>query len=85
MSKEEFDDDCHECRPVILRPGTLKPEPGDSPMMKIVNRVWEETGLPERKAFHSVTCLNSRTSEDLEHVRALSDRIAVALDQASLN
>jgi hypothetical protein len=39
--------------------------PDDDPMMIDMLKVWSETSLGERRAYHRVMCLNSRDAIDL--------------------
>lgn len=82
MSRERFDDQCPGCRPIMLDVKTKKPLAADSVEMTIVNRVWSETSIEERRAWHRFTCQNSRAVEDLLHCKAFSDRLQAALDAA---
>lgn len=75
MSSQEFDDNCPSCKPVINDLETGKPMGPATPIMQAVERVWKESSFEERKAFHSVTCRNSRKSEDIELFRSLAMRI----------
>lgn len=78
MSIEQFDDECKGCKPAIIDAKTGKVEPDDSPVMKVVMRVWAATTLAERKAFHNVCCLNSREQGDMKVMAELSARISAA-------
>lgn len=82
MSHDRFDDECSGCRPMMLDVQTRRPLADDSIEMKIVNRLWNETSVEERLAWHRFTCLNSRTVEDLLFCKAFSDRIQAALEAA---
>lgn len=80
MSFREFDDECRGCKPAMMDVKTGKVLPDDSTQMKIVLRVWSETTLAERQAWHRVTCQNSRALEDLRFSQAFTKRVQEALD-----
>ena len=82
MSHERFDDECEACRPVMLdvKTGTLYAE--DSAEMATVNRLWSETTLEQRQAWHRFTCQSSRAVEDVKVAKAFGDRIEAALAAA---
>ena len=50
----------------------------DSLEMTIVNRLWSETTIDERRAWHRFTCQNSRALVDVQLVKAFSDRLEAA-------
>jgi hypothetical protein len=79
MSKHKFDDDCPGCRPALVDVETGKAMPQNHPTMVRVNEVWAETTLQEREAFHQVTCLNNRSTENLKLAMAITRRIQDAL------
>jgi hypothetical protein len=80
MSHEEFDDNCPGCRPAILDVETGQVLPETHPIMMAANRVWANATIEERKAFHNVTCLNSRDRKDLELAYKLTEAIKKSLD-----
>jgi hypothetical protein len=82
MSKEQFNDNCPGCRPIIIDTDTMKALPSDSWQMQAVDRVWAETTWWERKDFHDFTCLNSREPQVLVTVNGLCHRINYALKAA---
>jgi hypothetical protein len=75
MSKQIFSDECDGCRPVAVDLETGKIQPDDSPIMKSINKVWAQTTLEERQAFHRVTCLNSRDRKDLQIMQEFTDKV----------
>jgi hypothetical protein len=75
VSKDLFEDDCADCRPVLINSATGQVFSADSIEMRAVNAVWETTELADRQAFHRVTCLNSRAPTDLQRMQDLSQRI----------
>jgi hypothetical protein len=85
MSREQFDDACAGCRPVMVDVKTGSVYADDSVEMVIVNRLWSETTLEERQAWHRFTCQSSRTIEDLRLAKAFTDRIAAAFAAAGSN
>ena len=46
--------------------------------MLVINRVWAQTTLAEREAFHKFTCLNSRDPEVLRVIGEINGRIKFA-------
>lgn len=51
----------------------------NSPEMVAVNRLWAGTTIEERRAWHRVTCQNSRSLVDLSVAQAFADRIEASL------
>jgi hypothetical protein len=78
MSDDHFDDECPGCRPAMVdvKTGCLCAD--DSVEMTIVNRLWSKTTIEERRAWHRVTCQNSRSLVDVQIVKAFADRIEAA-------
>lgn len=60
MSMETYDDTCSGCRPAIVDVATGKIMPQDSPVMQIVNQLFNKLTPTERQAWHDFTCKNSR-------------------------
>ena len=79
MSWKNFEDNCPGCQPVILDRKTMKPFPHDSPVMQAVMRVWQETTLQERQAFHDFMCNNSREPLVMGLVNGLHERFQLAI------
>jgi hypothetical protein len=79
MSMKRFDDECPGCRPAMVNVDTGRLYPDDSVEMIAVNRLWAQTTSEERKAWHRVTCQNSRSLVDLSVAKAFADRIEAAL------
>lgn len=79
MSIERFDDECPGCRPAMVDVKTGLSFADDSIEMKTVNRLWGETSLQERRAWHRVTCQNSRALVDVQYARSFADRLEAAL------
>jgi hypothetical protein len=78
MSRERFDDECSGCRPAMVNMETGKLFPDDSVEMTTINRLWGETTLQERQAWHRVTCQNSRALVDVQTAKAFADRVEAA-------
>jgi hypothetical protein len=95
MSWETFDDECPGCRPAMAKVkldkdgkpfkdknGNFVPDgvvPDTDPMMVAILKVWDKTTLEERRAYHRVTCQNSRDCTDMEIFMGLSERINAAV------
>lgn len=78
MSCEVFDDACEGCLPALMDATTGAVLPKDHPLMSAVLSVWRSSTLAERKAFHAVTVLNSRTPHDVATSLGLTRRIQTA-------
>jgi hypothetical protein len=85
MSREQFDDACAGCRPTMVDVKTGNVYADDSAEMVIVNRLWRETTLEERQAWHRVMCQSSRAIEDAKLAKGFSDRIDAAFAAARSN
>lgn len=68
MSRQNYQDDCPGCRPVVL---DVIAKQVDEAMTAKVLEFWKTTTLVQRKAFHRFTCLNSRETEDLRIIARL--------------
>jgi len=62
-------------RPVIVDQKTMQILPQDHPAMIRVNEVYDQLSLPEKQAWHRVTCLNSRDPIDLAICRHMLDKL----------
>lgn len=82
MSRTKFEDDCPGCRPALMNPRTGELAAATEPAMQVVNAVWEGTTRAEREAFHRVTCLNGRDTEDMHLMTGIMRRIKAGLDSA---
>lgn len=80
MGREEFSDTCKGCRPCAVNMATGQIESDDSPIMRIINAVWEGTTLEERQAFHEVTCNNSRAEHHMLLMKSFNDKVAAGLE-----
>jgi len=76
---EEFEDDCPECRPALIDTQTGQVLPEDHPTMRAVMRVWKDTSLAGRRAFHAFTCLNVRDPEIMGFIQSFNERIRRAI------
>ncbi len=66
MSRLIFEDHDTDNHPAIIDATTGRVLPDDHPAVKLAAQLYRnETTLAERRAWHAVTCLNSRTPEDL--------------------
>lgn len=65
MARHKFDDNCQDCRPVLINPATGTVMADDSPEMQRINRIWNRQSLATKEAYHRCTCLNSRAPADL--------------------
>lgn len=74
MSREQFQEDCAACRPVLVDLETGKPLADDHPAQQTIIAAWAKTTREEREAFHNVTCLNSRDSKALDLVQRFLSR-----------
>lgn len=83
MSIERFDDECAGCCPVMLDVKTKRVLADDSIEMTIVNRLWAQTSLEERQAWHRFTCQNSRLLVDIQFAKGFVDRLEAALAAAA--
>ena len=80
MSREQFDDNCPGCMPVVIDLKTHQPYSEDSPVGKSVAEFWKTTSLEERQAFHEFTCQNSRNPIIMDIVGALSEKMKKHLE-----
>jgi len=83
MSLQKHDDDCPGCRPALVNTKTGQPYPANSPQMIAVMKVWNQTNLIERQAWHRVTCQNSRSPSDLRLAGSIAEKVKEALKGVS--
>lgn len=76
MTWQKHDDECKGCLPAMIDAKTGQRMPDDCEPMMAMMRVWANTALAERQAFHRVTCLNSRVVTDLLVMHSLQRRFA---------
>lgn len=68
----------------MLDTTTGKKLPDDSPIMLVVNQIWDnETTYQERKAFIEVTLHNSQSPSDLRLFRALVEKIQQRIEHGN--
>jgi hypothetical protein len=79
MSMETYDNDCPGCRPAIVDVATGKIMPQDSPVMQIINQLFNKLTPEERQAWHSFICQNSRDPKVIEYVGRFTGQIEAAL------
>jgi len=82
MAWSVFDDECTGCKPSMMDVETGQVLSDHAPSMKIVFRLWGETTLAERQAWHRVTCLSSRSLVDVQLATDFMDRVQAALSNA---
>lgn len=67
MPKSEHSDDCPGCQPALVTPDGMMPD--DHPLVVRIRHIFNnDFGIETRRAWHRVTCLNSRAEEDLRLV-----------------
>lgn len=81
MSWKEFEENCAGCRPCVIDLKTGRPMDPDTEIMRAVNSVWEGATIQEKRAFHNVTCNNSKRDEDVEPALELTYRIQKELSK----
>lgn len=84
MAADKYEDDCPDCRPVLLDVTTGKPLDASTPEMKVVLDIWETLTRDEKQLFHDFTCTNSRTDKCMRLMKSLSDKIAAGMKAAGL-
>ena len=65
MSLEKYDPNCPGCRPAIFDLNTQAVLPDDHPVMVKIFKVYDAASLLEKRAWHAVTCKNSRAVLDM--------------------
>lgn len=78
MSWKEYEETCTGCQPVILDCATKQQLPADHPYMKALMLIWENATYRKRRAFHNVTCNNSRDPADLRLCGEIIDAFKAA-------
>ena len=79
MSYAKHENDCPLCRPAVFDPKTGEVLADDTPIMKAIMAVWDDTSWATKEAFHRVTCLNSREDIDLKFCAMLNQRFVAAI------
>lgn len=82
MSVEKFSDTCAGCRPAMIDLTTGKPLPDEHPALQAILRVWDETTIHERKAWHAFTCCNARDPLTMALVPGLTHKMQLACRRA---
>lgn len=62
QSEDHDPEGCQGCKPVVFEPATGKI---DERLSGLAQKGWEKTTPGQRKAWHRVTCLNSREVTDM--------------------
>ena len=81
MSREEFDDNCPDCKPTLIDVRTGAPMSKDSPEMRAIEEIWKTLTRDEKLAFHRFTCLNDYHEKNLAVIRRIVARIQAAGDR----
>ena len=79
MSREKYEDDCPLCRPIIIDAVSRTILPDDSPEMVAVLKLWDETTLEQRQAWHRITCNHSTDPTDQDLVRPFLQQMSLAV------
>jgi hypothetical protein len=80
MSKKVYDDDCQDCKPVVVAlndDGSL-----DTRKLLFVDEIetaWAASSLDSRAAFHRMTCLNATDAETMTLAQQVVARIQDAI------
>lgn len=82
MSRERFEEDCADCRPIIFDTTTGRKFGPETPEGKAVDEVWKGTRRRERVAFHNATCKNNRAPRDMKLMESLMAKIGEAIKMA---
>ena len=75
MSRRKYEPECRGCLPVIIDLKTGEVHPDDHPFMRPIIELWNQQNEATRKAWHAVTCLNSKRPEDLRLVQPFVARV----------
>lgn len=73
MSKTKYEDGCTGCEPAGIDTRTGEKLPPEHPASVGMMVAWAQTNRRTRKAWHAVTCLNSRRPGDLRIMAAFRD------------
>ena len=74
---------CEGCKPVVFDPVTGQP---DVKLTQVVENVWStQTNKAQRKAWHRVTCLNSRDAGDVKRAQKVVLLMQSALDRRAMH
>jgi hypothetical protein len=67
MSRERFEENCEGCKPVIIDMQGHR-LPIDSPPVQALRKLFETQPLAVKRAWHAITCRNSRKAKDLKRI-----------------
>ena len=70
MSRAKYEDGCTGCEPAAMDMKTQTRLPEAHPICIGMAVAWAKTDRKTRKAWHSVTCLDSRRPKDIRLVNA---------------
>jgi hypothetical protein len=76
FKSDDHPEGCEGCRPVVFDPDTKKIDAG---MTAKADKIYEGMTLEARRAWHRVTCLNSRDPIDIEQASVLVDGLNKAM------
>jgi hypothetical protein len=80
VSREQFSDDCPGCRPAFIDLSGNATPSEQRKVQTMLDTVWASTTIHERRAWHAVTCLNSRDQLDLTLCHGLTQKFQRAMD-----
>jgi hypothetical protein len=84
MSKDQYQEGCRGCQPVLIDLVTGKAMPDDSPLMVAIFSVWNTLSRQEKEAWHEFTCSNSREPQILAVVERINQRFTEAAEKQRL-
>ena len=79
MSRTKYNEECPGCLPVLIDTKTGNVFSADHPTMKSIMALWGHADRKTRKAWHAVTCMNSRRGKDMALVRPFVEKIQAAM------
>lgn len=74
MSKEQYQEGCKGCEPVMVNLETGEKLPPEHPAMRAIMRVWNAMTKAEKEAWHEFTCQNSREPQIMATMARLNTR-----------
>lgn len=83
MSWDTFDDNCPGCKPTMVELDSGKVLPDDHPQMVALLKMWRETTIHERRAWHAFTCQNLRDPLTMALIPGLQQKMEQALAKAA--
>lgn len=75
MSLEKFEHDCPGCRPALIDTETGEVLPDEHPLSQAAFAIFNQMTLPEKQAWHRLTCLNARDPEAVAVMRNFTQRM----------